>query len=281
MKGIAWHRLESTVVASAVFLALAGPAAAQPSGGLPPSTLTLDRMDAATRLGIQVGFDKIDSVDLSDGFLMRFEPYGQYVFPSHSIGVYGTLPIAHAFDFNRADATGVGNLDLGAFFLPLQSSELILRVGLALASASTNGREASTNIISTYERMTDFLLVAPNYTTLRLSASTVQESGIAFVRGDLGFDLAVDKPSNGRGVFLRGNLAAGVRLPVVDLAAELVNIAYLDGSGDVSRRFMHTLAGSFRTRGPQQFYAGMVFPLDKGPRGEIWIVSVGYQFVTM
>jgi hypothetical protein len=281
MKDIAWPRLTLVAFVTPIVLALAGPSAAQPSDDSPPSTLTLDRMDAATRLGIQVGFDKINDLKLSDGFVMRFEPYGQYVFPNHSVGVYGTLPIAHLFDSNSDDVTGVGNLDLGAFFLPLHNSELILRVGLALPSASTGSKEVFTNYLSGFERMTDFLLIGANYTTLRLSASTVQESGIVFLRGDFGFDLAVDKPSNGRGVFVRGNLAGGVRLPDIDLAAELVNIGYLDGSGDISKRFMHTLSGSFRTRGPHQFYAGMVFPLDKGPRGEIWIVSLGYQFATM
>jgi hypothetical protein len=281
MRNIACYRLAPIALVFPIVLALAGPSLAQPSADVPPSTLTLDRMDAATRLGIQVGFDKLNHVNLSDGFVMRFEPYGQYVFPNHGVGIYGHLPIAHVFDFNGSDVTGVGNLDVGAFFLPLHNSALILRAGVALASASTAMNETFANIASTYERMTDFLLIAPNYTTLRFSASTVQESEVAFFRGDFGFDLAIDKPSNGRGVFVRGNLAAGVRLPAVDLAAELVNIGYLDGSGDISKRFMHTLAGGFRTRGPHQFYAGMVFPLDQAARGEIWIVSLGYQFATM
>jgi hypothetical protein len=47
----------------------------------------------------------------------------------------------------------------------------------------------------------------------------------------------------------------------------------------VSRKFLHTFAFGFRTRGPNQIYGGMVFPLDEGPRGEIWILSLGYQHV--
>ncbi len=237
-------------------------------------------MDAATRVGIQVGLDKIDRVSLSDGFVMRFEPYGQYVLPNKMVGFYGHVPVAHVFDSNGSDATGMGNIGLGAFALPLHNSELILRAGLLLPSAPGSGDGVLTNILSAYERMTDFLMVAPNYTTFRLSVSTVQENDVAFFRGDLGFDLAIDKPSTGRGVFVRGNLAIGAHAPGVDLSAELVNIGYLDGSGSLSQRFMHTAAVALHTRGADQFFAGMVFPLDDSIRGEIWIVSLGYQYST-
>jgi hypothetical protein len=260
-------------------LAYAVPAAAQTGGDPPPSTLTLDRMDAATRFGIQVGFDKLDRVDLSDGFAMRFEPYGQYVLPSRLIGIYGMLPISHVFDFNGDDATGVGALELGAFFLPFHDSRLVLRAGLAFPTASDSGDEFVANVFSAYERMTDFMLIAPEYTTLRFSASTVQESGMAFFRGDFGLELAIDKPSGDDAIYMHANLAAGVRLPGVDLSVELVNVGDLDGSGDISDRFIHTLALGLRTRGPHQFYAGTVFPLDENQRGEIWILSLGYQHV--
>jgi hypothetical protein len=268
-------RLRALFLAVPFSLALANPAAAQPSGDVPPSTLTLDRMDAATRIGIQVGFDKIDGFSLDDLSVMRFEPYGQYVLPGKDIGIYGHIPIAHAFG---PDATGVGNLGLGAFFLPSRNSALILRAGLILPTASDTPERGQTNVLSAYERMTDFMMVAPKYTMLRLSASTVQEAEYVFFRADLGLDLALDKPSGGAGVFLRANLAAGVRTPLVDISLELVNIGDLDGGGDLSQRFMHTLAGGFRTRGQNQACAGMVFPLDKGPRGEIWIVTFGYQY---
>jgi hypothetical protein len=244
-----------------------------------PSTITLDRMDATTRVGMQVGFDKIDEVSLSDGFAMRFEPYGQYVFPGKTVGLYGQWPISHLFVSDGPDATGTGNLEAGAFFLPTHSSDLILRTGLAFDAASTSSRERAANSLAVFERMTDLLLIAPNYTTFRVSASTLQQSGLAFFRGDLGLDLALDKPSAGRAVYLRANLAAGLRLPTVDLAMELVNIGVLDGSvpGGISNRFFHTLALGFHTRGTDQFRAGMVFPLDDGARGEIWILSLGYQ----
>ena len=71
----------------------------------------------------------------------------------------------------------------------------------------------------------------------------------------------------------------GVRAGGVDLSAELVNIGALDGSvpGGVAGRFMHTAGLGLRTQGTNQFHLGTVFPLDAGARGQIWILSAGYQ----
>jgi hypothetical protein len=277
-------------LAAAFFgLSLAGsqPAAAQTPASLPadlpaslpPSTITLDRMDSATRIGLQVGFDKLDAVTLDHGFVMRYEPYGQVMLPNGSVGIYGQIPFSHAFHLNGQDATGVGNFDIGAFALPTHSAGLIVRAGLVLPTASDGGSQQAANSIAVYERLTDLLLIAPNYTTLRLSVATVQERGALFFRGDLGFDLAVHKPNGGSAVFVRGNLAAGVRAGGVDLSAELVNIGALDGSvpGGIAGRFLHTAAIGLRTQGINQFQLGTVFPLDAGARGEIWILSAGYQ----
>jgi len=250
----------------------------------PPGTITLDRMDESTRLGVQVGFDKIDEVEPSDGFVMRYELYGQYVLPSRQGGFYAQVPFAHLFDFSggaSTDYTALSNIDIGGYFLPTHRSDLIIRVGLALPTASENFSRVLTNVYSGFERLTDLLLTVPNITTLRLSASTVQERGVGFFRGDLGVDVLVDKPSGtgGPSLYLRANVAAGVRLSTLDLAAELVNIGAIDGtvSGGIDNRFLHTLAFGLSTRGTDQFRVGTVFPLDKVFRGEIWILSLGYQ----
>jgi hypothetical protein len=242
-----------------------------------PTLMTLDRMDPTSRFGVQLGLDKIDASSISDVFLQRLEPYGQYVFPNGQVGIYGQLPISHVIQSNRPDATGVGNIDLGGFFMPLRSADLILRAGLAMATATTTGDGRDANLVTGIERFTDWILAAPNYTTLRLSASTVQESGMAFFRGDFGFDIAIDKPTGGDSLYLRANAAAGIRFPDVDLAAELVNWGDVDGSGSLASRFFHTVSVGFRTRGPNQFHLGSVFPLDDVFRGEIWIVSLGFQ----
>ena len=242
-----------------------------------PTLMTLDRMDPTSRIGIQIGFEKIDRLSISDAFLLRFDPYGQYVFPNGQVGIYGQLPLSRITQSNQPDATGIGNIDLGAFFMPTHSAELILRAGLALSTATDNGDGAAANVVSGLERLTDLILAAPNYTTFRASVSTVQQSGVAFFRGDLGFDLAIDKPTGGNAFYLRANLAGGLRFTDVDLTAELVNWGSLDGDGSLENRFLHTAAFSVRTNGVNQLHLGTVFPLDDQLRGEYWIVSVGYQ----
>jgi hypothetical protein len=154
---------------------------------------------------------------------------------------------------------------------------LILRAGLAMSTATTSGDGVAANGVAGIERFTDFVLIAPHYTLLRVSASTVQQSGMAFFRGDFGFDIAIDKPSGGDSLYMRANAAAGIRFPDVDLSAELVNWGDVDGSGSLASRFFHTLSVGLRTRGANQFHIGSVFPLDDTLRGDIWIVSIGYQ----
>jgi hypothetical protein len=273
---------------------LSAAASPPPTGDAPPPTagdapaaeaalpgfMTLDRMDGSTRFGVQVGFHKLDRLSLSDGFAMRYEPYLQYVVPDRVAGVYGQVPIAHLFDLTGADGTGIGNLELGGFYMPLRNSSLILRAGLVFETASEDGPEQLALAIVAFERLTDLLQVQPNYSTARVSLSTVQMPGPAFYRADIGFDVIIDKPNTAdTSLFLRANFAAGVRVPGVDLAAELVNLGVLDGtvSGGVSNRFVHTLALTARTPGVNQVHVGTVFPLDDGARGEVWILSAGYQ----
>jgi hypothetical protein len=251
-----------------------------------PGFMTMDRVDAHTRLGLQVGFNKLDDIDLGDGFFMRFNPYAQYVFPNREVGIYGQLPFSHAFIFSGTgeDATGWGNLELGGFYMPFRNNDLILRAGLAAATASdeSNTDGIITNAATVYERLTDFVLIAPNYTTGRLSASTVQQMDQFFFRADGGFDLVIDRPSmsTGPSVFFRANAAAGYRVPdAVDLAFELVNIAAVNGDvdGGITERFIHTAALTLRTPGVNQIHVGTIFPLDEDARGEVWILSFGYQ----
>jgi hypothetical protein len=244
-----------------------------------PGFITLDRTSTSAHAGIQVGFNKFDDTSLSDGFAMRFNPYGQYIFPNRMGGIYGQLPIAQEFNFNGPDSTGVGNLELGGLYLPFGDARLILRGGLALATASDDDGAAA-NFETAFERLTDLLLFPADYTTLRVSASTIQTIDTFFFRLDGGFDLVLSKPGTGDdpNVFFRANAAAGIRASGVDFAVELVNLAPVDGdAGSLTERFLHTAAVSVRTQGEDQLHLGAVFPLDDSFRGEVWIVSLGYM----
>jgi hypothetical protein len=230
---------------------------------------------------VQVGLDRWRNYPGGSALAMRFELYGQYVVPRRAFGLYGDLSLSHLFpnDF-YGSGTGLSNLDVGAFFMPTHSSELIFRVGLILPTASDGPAGAAANSAVAYERITDFMTEFPHLTTLRLAVSTVQQSGLAFFRGDLGFDFLLDRGDREYGdsnAFIRLNLAAGVRLPVLDLAAELVNLGALDGGGSLDDRFIHTATVGFSTRGLDQFRLGLVFPLDDYLRNELWILSLGYQ----
>lgn len=249
----------------------------------PPGTLTLDRMDDSTRAGVQVGVDELRDYGGAAALAMRFELYGQYVVPRRAFGLYGGASLAHLFPNDATPSgTGISNLDVGAYFMPEHTSDLVLRLGLILPTATDSAGGAAANDAVAFERLTDLVTEYSHVTALRLSVSTLQQSGLAFFRGDLGFDLLLDQGSgpfrSSADAFLRANLAAGVRLPPFDLSLELVNLGALDGGGgSLSDRFVHTATVGLSTRGVDQFRVGLVFPLDDYARGEVWIVSLGYQ----
>jgi hypothetical protein len=271
----------AALVAGGAFACFTAPARAQgyyePRAEPPPSFMTLDRLDSATRLGIQVGFTKLDDADISDLLGLRFNLHGQFMLPQRNVGLYGQLALSQVM-VEGDNGDGMSNLEAGAYVLVGGRNDLIFRFAAVLPTASDDLEGALTNSITAYERITDLALSAPNFTFLRLSLSTLQESGAAFFRGDFGVDLAIDTPAGDQDHFFgRANLAVGLRASAVDFMLELANFVNLDGDADIDDRAFHTAAVGLRTRGPNQFHFGMVFPLDEVVRGEYWILSLGFQ----
>lgn len=241
----------------------------------PPSTITLDRMDSATRASVQVGLISVDPID---GWFMRANASGQYVTRNRGAGFYGQFPIAHFFNPTGPDASAVGAVEVGAFALPHRSSQLVLRFGVAVATGYEGAGALATHLFSATERLTDFLLTAPGYSMLRMSASTVQQSGPVFFRGDFGFDVVIDAPNTASTLHLRANAAVGLRTTPGDLTIELVNFGAMDTGVGASNSLFHTLTLGMRTRGTHQAHAGLVFPLDASLRGDVWILALGYHY---
>ena len=262
---------------AAALCLLAAPAGAWAQGGdetaeRTPGTITLDRMDASTRVGVQAGLIKADRID---GWFLRSEVYGQYVARSKGSGFYGQFPIARFHDATGPDATAVGAVEVGGFLLPRHSSATILRVGFAIGNGHDGPGVPTAHLFAANERLTDFVLTSPGFTTLRMSASKVVEDGGVFFRGDLGIDVVVVQPGNVPPLYVRANGAVGLRTDHADIAVELVNLCTLGAAGD---SFFHTATVGVRTPGKHQLHAGVVFPLDGYQRGEVWILSLGYQY---
>lgn len=241
----------------------------------PPSTITLDRMDSATRASVQVGLISVDPIE---GWFLRSDIHGQYVVRDRGAGFYGQFPMAHFFNPAGPSGTAVGAVDVGVFALPRHNSELVLRFGLAVATGYDAPGSVAAHLFSSPARITDFLLTAPGYTTLRFSASTVQQRDALFFRGDFGLDIVISAPSNASALYLRANAAGGLRTAPGDVTIELVNFGATDSGAGASNSLVHTLTIGMRTRGAHQLHAGLVFPLDGSQRGEVWILSLGYHY---
>lgn len=130
---------------------------------------------------------------------------------------------------------------------------------------------------------------------VRLSASPQVNLGILSLRGDIGFDFPFalgDDPlqttlSNGttisvardEPILFHANLGVAVKVPLVTISAELVNIGDISDAGDdraIGDRFRHTFAVGLHVSLPfVKPYVAFVVPLDERFRGEEYVVTVG------
>jgi hypothetical protein len=66
----------------------------------PPTFMTLDRVDSATRIGFQTGFTKVDEgvlVGGTDAIGFRLNVFGQVMLPQRNVGFYGQLALSQLY----------------------------------------------------------------------------------------------------------------------------------------------------------------------------------------
>ncbi len=77
---------------------------------------------------------------------------------------------------------------------------------------------------------------------------------------------------------VHANLGVGVKVPLVQISAELVSVGNVKTGEDldVAERFSHTFAiGAHANLPVVQPYIAFITPLDDDFRGETWVVTVG------
>ena len=123
---------------------------------------------------------------------------------------------------------------------------------------------------------------------LRLGASPRFSAGLFYARADLGFAIGIPTGADvGEGLpkrevessyLVHANVGVGVKVPLVQVSAELVNVGNVKSSDDIDfdERFEHTFALGLHFKVPVvQPYLAFIVPLDSDYRGEHWIVTVG------
>jgi hypothetical protein len=242
-----------------------------------PGFVTLDRGDATSRVGIEASYELTNNSGVADGAsdtVMRFEAHGQYVDPGLRIGGYAMIPITYLNESEQGtsqSATGVGDAELGAIYVPRVSDNLgvVLRAGIALPTGSTSDNGVAANIIGSVSRLSDFYLSVPKGTSLRLAVSPLWRAGMVFARADVGIDINLDGvDSMTADKIVRLDAAVGVELGQVSLSLESVNIYAIPQNDEQTASSFGSqwinegaIAGRFRS-GMCEPYAAVVFPLD-------------------
>jgi len=213
--------------------------------------------------------------------LMRTDIYAQFEVMG-PWAVYLNLPFS-TLSGAYADEILLQNAEIGAIYateMGLLSATTY--VGLVLPTAGSTTKDIVYNTVSSMGRITDLALLKPNVLGFRLAGNLRFDSGVLFMQGDIGLDTLIDLDGEKDTILiLRANGAIGVNAGLVTVSGELVSTGTVSGTGSnvtFDERFQHTagitVAGMFPMITP---YIGAAFPLDKDPRGDIFVVNMGIK----
>lgn len=246
-----------SLTASPAFAEQAPPAAVADT----PSFATMDRVDRRSHVDLSLATSFFEGDD--PDFNARFDAHAQYVTPQ-GMGGYATLPLSHITG-NDESETALGNLEVGGIYAIAQGpTDIVLRGGLVLPTADDEFGGIIANFATATGRFTDFVLLAPETTFLRLGGSGIHRAGNMFARADLGLDVPVDTPEGSNAdPIVRANVGVGVLQGKVAVMAELVTVGTTGDVDEDDDRFLHTAAITVRLHGAQVSpFASLVVPLD-------------------
>jgi hypothetical protein len=222
----------------------------------------MDRANGDSFIEITGSFHRYDG-DQPD-FNFRTELYGQFI-SANGAGGYASIPFAVVSD-NSESVSGIAHLEFGAIYNIVQdvNSQWVLRGGV-LTNPSDDSDTFAANLLTSNNRLADFVSVAPDSSWLRLAASRLHRSGKLFLRADGGLDLNIAAPDGADpDSIVRFNVGTGFDTGGATLALEVVTVGT---TGDVNGgdRFLTNVAFSIRggrTSGYDTFLS-LVVPLDE------------------
>ena len=252
--------------------------ATPPPGVDVPSFATMDRVDRRSHADVSLATSFFDGED--PDFNTRLDLHAQYVTPQGT-GGYASLPMSYISDGDDSEGA-VGNFELGGIHVINQGpTDIVLRGGLMLATASDDFESYIVNFATVGGRITDYVAVFPDTTWLRLGGSAIHRAGNLFARADLGLDVALDKP-DGASIdpLVRVNVGAGVAQGDLAFMAEFATIGTTGDVEEDEDRFIHTFAVSLRARaGTVSPFAAIVVPMnmDGGFIDVSFVATAGVQ----
>lgn len=262
-----------TIAISLAFVAAAGSLASaegiDPEGPLTaPAFSTIDRPDGTSRAGLEFSYLFLDDELDIDPMSFRIDLHGQYVSKALGVGGYISVPISYgSVDLPVIDdeaTTTLGNIEVGGMYVRQLGPKLgiVVRGGLMLPTAGDEAEEASTNFVAGFSRITDYPMVIPQGTTLRLAVSPMFRSGNVYGRVDAGIDINLNNANDvDYDPALRFNAAVGVLAAnTFAVSGELSVFAPTDDDSDSLTNF--AIAGRY-AKGTVNPYVAFVIPLDE------------------
>ena len=182
---------------------------------------------------------------------------GQYVAPS-GMGGYARISGAKVDEFN-----GLGDLEVGGLYrIDRGATAVTIRGGLSLPTASDDFESFFTNYFAVLmSRPSDLISAVPDVTALRMSVAPTYRTGNVVLRGDFGFDVAVDSPGDSNlDPLYHADIGIGVQSGLVAGTAELATIG---STGSENEGTFHALSlGAQYDLGSVTPHATLAIPFD-------------------
>jgi hypothetical protein len=234
------------------------------------SFVTLDRVGTDNVVGLAVSAHFADT-PIAPDVVLRENLYGRYV-DSSGFGAYGQFSIAHAFG-NGDSQSAVGGLELGGLYVAkLDGFELVGRLGVGLPTASDDLLGTFTNVLSSLDRVEDYVLDTPHALWLRPGVAVRFGDRALFAQLDGGVDVGIDTSNgNASNPLFRASAGVGTNQGPIALTGEVANF-FADSNGFFH---YHSFAASARyAAGPLQPYVAYAFTLLYGKGDDLTAHSV-------
>jgi hypothetical protein len=187
--------------------------------------VSLDRQGTGSAVGVDVAAHFVTE-DAGPDVAMRETVFARYVHES-GLGGYGQLSLAHVFGGGDSDSA-VGGAEVGALYaLRAGGSDVILRLGVGLPTASSSFAGVVANNLASVSRLHDVALITPDTTWLRPGVAVRLGGPRLFAQLDAGVDIPVASADDLEAEALfHVNAGVGTRRGPLALTAEVASYAF-------------------------------------------------------
>jgi len=243
----------------------------------------IDGYDASSRAGIDATYLDPNTRGSNESVtLLRFSAHARYVDAASGFGGYAQLPFSYLSSPAQNTITDVGDLELGAIYVPRLPDPqfgLVLHAGIT-APTGEKGNAAAVGLGESFIATPQLYNSLPRGITGKIGVSPTFRSGNVFGRIELSLDKNFDAEDASVTAGFHFNFGLGVDLGAVAIMAESANLAILSQADRDNGATLSSIALSMRANaGAVSPYLAVIVPVEHDTSNVIdFAVTLGADF---